>query len=302
MSNRTLAATFLATFIFSAAILPGQQLPSNVSIDILTTFDYPGEGNSTEPQKINDRGDVAGIFIDSAGANRGFIRFRDGNFSSPIIEPNDTANFTQARDINDSRLVCGYYEDGTDATFHGFFLSEGTFTEFDIPDAINTFVVALNNAGNFAGGFDTSTGPRQGFESIGGSIVPFSIPGATSTIAFGLNNFDQIVGRYADSGLIDHCFFRDADGTLTFPIDPPGSTGTFPFGINDQEVIVGRFDDGSGIGHAFVFRMPDKFLVYDFPGAILTSFNGINRFGVICGRYEDSGGIGHGIIARIRHG
>ena len=118
----------------------------------------------------------------------------------------------------------------------------------------------------------------------------------------GLNNVDQIAGRYTYSGLIDHGFFRDADGTLTFPIDPPGSTGTFPIGINDRKLMVGRFDDGSGITHAFVFQMPDKFLVYDFPGATLTSFNGINSAGVICGRYEDSSGIGHGIIARVRRG
>src|SRR5712691_1790832 len=60
------------------------------TIEVLQTFDYPGTGNQTRPQKINDRGVIVGIFLDSSGASRGFTRSRDGVFSAPIIEPNDT--------------------------------------------------------------------------------------------------------------------------------------------------------------------------------------------------------------------
>src|SRR4030095_13375767 len=78
------------------------------SIELVSTFDYPGTGNQTRPQKISDdRRDVVGIFVDTSGASRGFIRSRKGNFSPPLVDPNDTNNFTEARGINDSRLVCG---------------------------------------------------------------------------------------------------------------------------------------------------------------------------------------------------
>ena len=35
-----------------------QQAASSGSIEVITTFDYPGAGNFTLPQKINERGDV----------------------------------------------------------------------------------------------------------------------------------------------------------------------------------------------------------------------------------------------------
>jgi hypothetical protein len=83
----------------------------DVSIQILATFDYPGTGNMTLPQKITDRGEIAGYFIDTTGANRGFTRTRSGSFSAPIAEPNDTGNVTQVRGINAVGLLCGYYND-----------------------------------------------------------------------------------------------------------------------------------------------------------------------------------------------
>ncbi len=68
----------------------------SVTFDVLEIFDYPGTGNQTRPQKINDDGEIAGIFLDSSGVSRGFTRSRDGVFSAPIVEPNDTGNLTEA--------------------------------------------------------------------------------------------------------------------------------------------------------------------------------------------------------------
>lgn len=96
MRNPIVPACFLAVFFVCGSLTSLAQQPQ-VSIQILATFDYPGEGNSTLPQKINDRGEIVGHFIDSSAITRGFIRFRDGSFSAPIVEPNDTGNDTQAR-------------------------------------------------------------------------------------------------------------------------------------------------------------------------------------------------------------
>ena len=60
----------------------------------------PGTGNQTLPQKINEKGDVVGVFLDLTGVSRGFVRFSDGSFSAPIVDPNDTVGFTEARGIN----------------------------------------------------------------------------------------------------------------------------------------------------------------------------------------------------------
>src|SRR5258707_8573743 len=101
-------------FVFPLMGTFAQQAPNSGSIEVITTFDYPGTGNSTLPQKINERGDIVGIFLDSLGVSRGFVRFSDGSFSAPIVDPNDTVGFTEGRAINNPGTVCGHY-----ATSHG---------------------------------------------------------------------------------------------------------------------------------------------------------------------------------------
>src|SRR5690349_9908705 len=99
---------FISTALLFVLPLMGtfaQQAASSGSIEVIATFDYPGTGNVTEPQKIDERGDIVGAFIDSSGVTRGFIRFSDGSFSAPIVDPNDAVGFTEGRGINNSRTV-----------------------------------------------------------------------------------------------------------------------------------------------------------------------------------------------------
>src|SRR5260370_23426947 len=96
-------------FVFPLMGTFAQQALNSVSISVITTFDYPGTVISTQPQKINDASDIVGTYVDSLGVTRGFVRFSNGTFSAPIVEPNDTENFTQGRGINDLGTVCGDY-------------------------------------------------------------------------------------------------------------------------------------------------------------------------------------------------
>ena len=286
-------------FVFPLMGTFAQQAPNSVSITVITTFDYPGTVISTRPQKINDGGTMAGIYIDSLGALRGFVRFVNGSFSAPIVEPNDTENFTEGRGINNSGTVCGDYV-GSDDNGHGFFLSRGTFTEYNIPGALTTLVLGINDVGNFAGTFSNGGGIFQAFVSLGGNVTSFSVPGASSTFAYQINNSNQLlVGYYIDSSGILHGYFRDANATLHFPIDPPGSTGTVLFGPNDRNWVVGRYADSSGVTHGLFFVPPNEFFTFDYPGSTFTSLSGINAEGFICGRYRDASGIEHGILARV---
>src|SRR5438067_7280384 len=173
-------------FVFPLMGTFAQQAANSGSIEVITTFDYPGAGNSTLPQKINERGDIVGVFIDSLGVTRGFVRFSDGSFSEPIVDPNDTVGFTEGRGINNSRTVVGDYAT-PDGNLHGFFLSGGTFTGFDIPGAAFTAVLSINNPGDFTGTFifpPVATGIQQAFVSVGGTITLFSVPGAVATLAY----------------------------------------------------------------------------------------------------------------------
>jgi len=301
---------------FAALALTGAlaQSPPAISIQLLSVFDYPGTGNQTRPQKISDLGDVVGIFVDPSGVSRGFVMFNNGNFSMPLVDPNDTGNITEGRGINNSRLVCGDYLDATSGTFHGFFFSNNTFTNYDVPNSTTTIVLGLNNVGDFAGSATPTGGIQEAFLSIGGTVTEFAVTDATATLAYQLNANNQSCGYYIDSsGVTTHGFWRDRDGTIQASIDPVGSTSTILFGNtvfrisndrrHDLNVMVGRYIDAAGATHGILFGPPNRFVVYDFPGATFTSLNGINERGLVVGRYTDpSTGIDHGILGKLVRG
>src|SRR6267378_3987555 len=108
-SKQILISILAILFVFPLMGTFAQQASSSGSIEVITTFDYPGAGNLTLPQKINERGDVVGEFVSASGVTRGFVRFSDGSFSDPIVDPNDTVGFTEGRGINNSRTVVGDY-------------------------------------------------------------------------------------------------------------------------------------------------------------------------------------------------
>lgn len=273
---------------------------SAATIELLEAFDYPGAGRLTQPQKINDNGDIVGTVIDATtGESRGFLRGRGGQFSDGFVEPNDTGMLTQGRAINNARVICGVYGNGSDGSSHGFFLTHRTFTEYDAPGVVDTFLLGINNAGDFAGSISDPTF-QDGFVSLGGTITAFTVPGASATIANNLNASNQTQGFYVDAADDTvHGFLRDSDGTLTYPIDPAGAVETVLFGNNDANWVVGRYADASGITHGLFFTTPGEYVTFDFPGSTFTSLNGINQQGYICGRYVDSSGGQHGFIAKV---
>src|SRR5262245_26533764 len=222
MKAKQIVISILAVlFVFPLMGISAQQAASSGSIEVITTFDYPGAGNQTLPQKINERGDVVGEYIDSSGVARGFIRFSDGSFSDPIVDPNDTVGFTEGRGINNARTVAGDYAI-SDGTLHSFFLSGSTFTEYDVPGTVQTNLLSINDPGDFTGGFDPDgSGIFQAFFSSGGTITSWSVPAALSTFAYEINNPNHlVVGYFIDSAGVLHGYYRDAAGALHFPIDP----------------------------------------------------------------------------------
>ena len=290
-----------ALFVFPLMGTFAQQAASSGSIEVITTFDYPGAGNLTLPQKINERGDIVGEFIDSAGVTRGFVRFSDGSFSDPIVDPNDTVGFTEGRGINNPRTIAGDYA-AADGTIHSFLLSGNTFTAYDVPGAVQTNLLGINEPGDLTGAFDPDgSGVFQALIDHHGTITAYSVPGALGTFAYELNNNKKLtVGYYIDAAGILHGQYRDSSGALHFPIDPPGSVGTVLFGVDNKNNVVGRYADAAGVTHGLFFVPPDSFFTFDFPGSAFTSLNGINQRGDIVGRYVDAAGIAHGFIARVR--
>ena len=286
--------------VLTALPLVGTVAPA-ATIEVLRTFDFPGEGNATLPQKISDQGVIVGTVIDVNGAEKGFFykprirRFSDEGFTAP----NDTGNVTRGRGINNQRHACGEYLNGSAVTFHGYILEHPNFIAFDVTDTLDTIPLGINNVGDVVGTVILSDARQPAFLSLRGSVTTFEVPDATATLAYQLNTSNQIAGYYVDPSGVTHGYTRDQLGNLTFPIDAPGSTGTLLLGNNDLNWGVGRYTDASGATHGLFFITPDNILTFDYPGSTFTSLNGINKQGFICGYYLDAAGIFHGIWAKL---
>jgi len=188
-----------------------------------TTFDAPGAGTGafqgTFPleKSINPGGEIDGYYIDQNYVLHGFVRARDGTFTS--IDPLGST-FTIAGGINPAGAIAGYYYDAN-SVGHGFLRApDGSFTIFDAPGA------------------DTTPGSGNG------------------TFAFSVNAMGMITGIYIDASNVFHGFLRSPDGAFT-KIDVPGAgtgafQGTRPEFINAAGRITGFYYDTNNVGHGFL--------------------------------------------------
>lgn len=287
MRSRQHSVLLLATFVlfFGRQILAEPE----VTFEILTTFDYPGALN-TYPSGINESGVVVGDFINGDNQTQSFVCSPDGSFSDPIVYPN--AESTYLSDLNDTGTMCGSYI--LNGTYHGFFLSGSTFTNFELGTP-NTLVRGVNDAGNFSG-----TTIDRAFVSIDGTVTMFDIPKQIIMDAYGINSSNQVVGGAVHGAEIEYSFRRDPDGKIVWPIKAPGFRNTGMFGMDDRGRMVGFVTSDAAPTQAVFLRPSRQFAVFSYPGAIFTEFYDINTSGKICGGYRDRDGKAHGFIARVR--
>ena len=277
------------------------------TITVVRNFDFRGccvRPTATMPHKISDEGDAVGTVVDVSGKQWGFIyKFRVDKFSNAFSDPNDTGNDTQGRGINILRHCVGEYLNASDNTFHGYILRHSQsqpFTDFDVPNTVDTIPLGINNNGDFVGTVTLPNGDKPAFASITQHVSTFAVPGATATYAYQINDANQIIGSYTDANGVTHGFTRDSAGNLTFPIDVPGATETMLFGNNSLNWGVGRYTDASGVNHGLFFITPDQVFSFDspFPGATFTSLDGVNKNGAVVGYFVDSTGT-HGMVLQL---
>src|SRR5438045_1257231 len=134
--------------LFALVLAGGFAQAASITIEVLETFDYPGTGNLTRPQKINDHTDIVGIFVDSSVI--------------PIVIP-DATGFSGAYQLNASNQFVGYYTD-SGAINHGFYLDNGGTLRFPVdPDgSTGTILFGLNNRAWVVGRFSDSAGATHG--------------------------------------------------------------------------------------------------------------------------------------------
>src|SRR5258708_648652 len=95
--------------------------------------------------------------------------------------------------------IAGEFDDQHGST-HGFVLSNGVFTDVDVPGAVYTSVNGINASGELSGIYVDEVGQTHGyFRSNKGVVTTLTPPGAIRTQAEFLNAHGQVVGVYRTS-------------------------------------------------------------------------------------------------------
>jgi len=255
----------------------------------VTTFDAPGAvpAIGTNPSSINEEGVVVGTFFTNRVdgnfyfPSHGFIRRKEGTittFDGPSGPPGTIAN-----SINENGVIAG-------ATgFNAFLLRKGgTFTVFNVPDAIRTVAVSINRIGAIAGSYYDASGAIHGFvRNASGTITKFDIPFNFGGVV-SMNDLGTITGVVYDvENSVSHGFVRDPQGTIS-TFDAAQYATTFVQGINNEGAIVGYYY-GVGNYHGFVRNRSGRITTFDVPGSLggSTQALSINDEGDVAGVYED---------------
>jgi hypothetical protein len=239
-------------------------------------FNAPGAGRSpgqgTYPSDVNSAGEITGSYVDTKNVNHGFLRARDGTFTTFDARGAGTGSGqgTEPQSNNPADAITGYYIDAS-GVYHGFLRApDGTFATFDAPGA--------------------GTGSGQGTE-----------PALTD----GLNPEGAIAGSYYDADNVGHGFVRAPDGDITtFDISGAGSgpnQGTSNYGINPAGTTMGPYIDSSGVNHGYVRSQHGDIITFDVAGAGTGSGQGTTPFNnnsadAITGFYVDANNVAHGFL------
>ncbi len=299
-----------------------------------TTFDAPGADttpqsfNGTLSNTINDAGSVTGYYLDASGNAHGFVRTRQGAFTTFDVPGGSL--LTEAIGINVEGAVVGFYLN-QNAVFLSFLRKpDGSFETWSDPGQCETSpstgcygagALSINDLGLISGGYEDNAG---NFVTHGllrnpqGKFTSYTIPAAGTgpyqgtwcpACASPVNLFGASASYYIDGGNVVHGYLRSPFGTFnSFDIPGAGPQGIgcyadCPIGLNDWGAITGFYPDANGVYHGYL-RSPDgRITSFDAPGADTTpgDNNGtypysINDAGVIVGSYQDSNNVFHGFV------
>lgn len=289
--NKTI---FIAVAFFGAAAFKAQAQLPQAEVEVIATLDYPWHNVATVARKISNDRRLAGEVTGENNRTVGFQWNGPRTLSDPIIYPG--ASITDLLSINSSGRICGTFYDGLDD--HGFFYDGTAFTQYDVPGQKDTVIYDENDGGDFVGTY----GSTEGFANFGGVLAQISVPESVYTTPLGINDHREIVGTASDQHATTGGFYRDAGGTVMFPIYFPDGMGVTDLAdINDQDIIVGStFDQITGTNHGLILTLPDDFTPYDVPGSVATGIFGINNANMIVGYYVGTDYVFHGFVARLR--
>jgi probable HAF family extracellular repeat protein len=185
--------------------------------------------------------------INSSGSTVGFVTNAQGDQVPASFnggQANPLNGYGQANGINSAGTVIGTsYSNNTPYVTEW---SNGQATNL----GISGYGIAINNAGQVAGGYNTSTGLLHAFVSSNGNLVDLGTLGGTWSSVNGLNALGQAAGTSSTGSGAFRAFFSSGSGMVG--LGTLGGTSSYGMAINNAGEIAGSAQNSQGFMKAFV--------------------------------------------------
>lgn len=168
------------------------------------------------------------------------------------------------------------------------------FKTVNVPGAVETICVAVNNARVIVGVFLDSSDTVHGFILDGQKVTTLDDPNGTFTQAYGLNpnGAVSVVGTYVSNVTNNAVGFLYRNGQFTDVPGPAGAKASSANGINDSGDIVGYYTDSTNVVHGFLLH-GKAYTTLNVPGATTSDAIDINDHRLIVLSWQDSSSAYH---------
>jgi hypothetical protein len=266
---------------------------------IYTPFDAPGAsptGQGTFPGAINNNGEIAGVFLDSAADTQGFFQSADGTFTvfslPQACDGNDNCS-ARITGLNDLGEMVGFITSSYGVQLDFLRDQMGNYSTLSGPPGVPLGTVqGLTNAGETIEQ-PFNPGGLSFLRTATGTFTQLAIPPGFTQAAFeAINNEGLVAGWGIGDGNtfpahpIGFTLNLTSSQFTYFDYAPQSNFGTFVFGLNDSGAVLGQINLDSG--QSFV-RSPDGSTVQYFVPAVTNDANqpiGINQQGIIVGEFQ----------------
>lgn len=247
-----------------------------------TPINYPGS-SYTQPQSINDGGQVVGYYLNAPSIfPQGFL-FKNGTYTVITGRPGSTVAIPYG--INNSGQIVGNDNPGGQSS--AFLLSGGVYTDVSYPGCVYNVAVGISNNGQIVGTCQLA-GTTIMYVLSGGVYTKLPDPGQPAGPT-GINNSGQVVGNMGTS-----TGFLFSGGVYTSITGPAGALSAQASGINDNGQIAGYYvskPSGLLLSNGFVLS-GGAYTTIDVSNPSTDLLFGINNSAWVVGSYGFNVGAG----------
>ena len=168
-----------------------------------------------------------------------------------------------------------------------------SYHSVEVPGALGTYPMAINNATTVAGYYLVSPTEAHGFvRHADGTLTLFNVPGSLWTEPESINDDGDIAGFYEVTAGVPRGFARYADGRLLTSEPAAGQVDgpqAQPVGINTFKVIAGSYPLPLASSNGFTRSADGGFTTFAFADAP-TVVTGLNASGTVVGYVAEGSG------------